>query len=149
MTYLNSYNTRRNALNWPSSFGSLEKQLDSIFAGFPSFFDLEKNVGSLGTESGVKVRWYEQGDGYLARLDLPGARKEDISLEIEDGYLKVTATRKFESDDKQGSSFEYSKSFNVPEDVDAEKISATYEDGVLSLNLPKGEKAKPRQISVN
>lgn len=149
MTYLNTTNSRRNALNWPSSFGSLEKQLDSIFAGFPSLFEFQDLAGDFATSSAVKVRWYEKDDGYLARLDLPGIRKEDIALELEDGYLKVSATRKCESAETDEASYEYKKSFKIPEEVDAQKIAATYEDGVLSLNLPKGEKAKPRQISVN
>lgn len=149
MTYLNTTNSRRNALNWPASFGSLEKQLDSIFAGFPNLFDLDASAGDFAADSGVKVRWYEKDDGYLARLDLPGVRKEDISLELEDGYLKVGASRKFENGDKPEASCEYAKRFNVPDEVDLEKISANYEDGVLNLHMPKGEKAKPRRISIS
>lgn len=148
MTYLIPKHTRRNALNWPSTFGSLEKQLDSLFAGLPNFFDLQDVAGDFASDSAVKVRWYERDEGYLARLDLPGVRKDDIGLELEDGHLKVSATRTFESADAGEAKYEYSKRFKVPEEVDTQAISASYEDGVLSLNLPKGEKAKPRQISI-
>lgn len=144
MTYLNTYNSRRNALNWPANFGSLEKQLDSLLAGFPGFFDNSPSEGG----SSIKVRWYESEEGYLARLDLPGVSKEDISLELEDGYLQVAATRKFAEGNDSDASLDYKKSFKVPDEVEAAKVSARYEDGVLSLSLPKGEKAKPRQIQV-
>jgi len=146
MTYLNSYNTRRNALSWPSSFGSIEQQLDSLLASFPSFVDLEKTVGTFDSGSRVRARWYEKDDAYLVRFDLPGVAKDAIVLELEDGYLKVTASRKYE---QETPSVELESGFKVPEQVDAEKISAAYQDGVLSLTLPKAEKAKPRQIKLS
>jgi len=149
MTYLNTTNSRRNPLGWPSRFGSFEKQFDSIFAGFPSLFDFQELSGDFANDSTVKVRWYEKDDGYLARLDLPGVRKEDISLELEDGYLRVSASRTFEPAEKGDAAFEYRKNFKVPDEVEVTGIAATYEDGVLSLKLPKGEKAKPRQIRVS
>ena len=145
MTYLNTINSRRNPINWPASFGTLEKQLDSLFAGFPSFFDVEAVSSDFAADSGVKLRWYQKDDGYLARLDLPGVSKKDIGLEIEEGYLKVNARRDAEEGE---ASFEYRKSFKVPDEVDVEKIAASYENGVLSLSLPKGERAKPRKIKI-
>lgn len=144
MTYLNTFNPRRNGLNWPSSFGVLEKQLDSLFSDFPSLLELE----SASADQNVKLRWYQKDDGYLARLDLPGVRKDDISLQLEESYLEVKATRSFEGEGDESRSLDYRKRFKVPEDVDTQAIVATYEDGVLSLSLPKGEKAKPQQIKV-
>lgn len=149
MTYLSPYKNRLNTLG----FGNLDKQLDSIFGGLPSFFDLDHDSFFSVSSGGVKTRWYEKDDAYLVRMDLPGVKKGDISLELEDGVLSVTASRSYEStetDDKSEakSSFTYRKSIEVPETIKEDKIEATYEDGVLSLTLPKGEKAKPRQIKV-
>ncbi|EDY83686.1 Hsp20/alpha crystallin family [Verrucomicrobiia bacterium DG1235] len=152
MTYLSPYNSRLNTLNWPASFGSLDKQLDSLFAGFPSLFDLHDDAFFSVPSGAVKTRWYEKDDSYMLRLDLPGVKKGDISLELENDALTVSATRKFEAADKDAKSegsFSYRKTIELPEGVEEEKIVANYDDGVLSLTLPKGEKAKPRQIEVS
>lgn len=149
MTYLSPYNTRRNAFELPSSFGSLEKQLDSLFSGLPGLFDLSNVASKTVAESPLKLRWYEKEDAYQVRLDLPGVSKEDISLEIEEGLLQVTAVRKFNSSGNEAdNSQELRKSVRLPEDVNEEAISATVENGVLSVNLPKSEKAQPRKISI-
>lgn len=128
------------------------KQLDSLFAGFPSLFDLHDDAFFSVPSGSVKTRWYEKDDAYLVRLDLPGVKKGDITLELEDGALTVSATRKFEAADKEAKSegvFTYRKTIEVPEGVQEDKIEANYADGVLSLTLRKGEKAKPRQIEVS
>lgn len=153
MTYITSNNTRRNAFDLPASFGfgSLEKQLDSLFSVIPGMFELSKSGASPSNEQAVKLRWYEKADAYLVRLDLPGVSKDDITIEIDDGSLQVAASRKFESDEKaedSASALEYRRKFRLPELVREDAIVASYEDGVLSLTLPKTEKAKPRQIEV-
>lgn len=149
MTYLSPNKNRLSTFG----FGNLDKQLDSLFGGLPSFFDLENDSFFSVSSGGVKTRWYEKDDAYLVRMDLPGVNKGDISLELEDGVLSVTASRSFETDEgdeksEAKSSFTYRKSIQVPETIQEDKIEASYEDGVLSLTLPKGEKAKPRQIKV-
>lgn len=152
MTYLSPYKTRLNALNWPAGFGGLDTQLDSLFASLPSFFALQDAAKSAASSGVVKTRWYEKDDAYLVRLDLPGVKKGDISLELEDGTLTVSATRKTESEKEAAETaagFEYRTVFEVPDGVQEDKIEASYEDGVLNLSLPKSEKVQPRQISVS
>ncbi len=150
MTYLRTHNIRPNALNWPLGFGDIETQLDSLLAGLPSLFATQESASTGTPAREAKLRWYEKEDAYLVRIDLAGVKKEDISIELEDGTVSVSAIRKFEgkTDAKDPSEAKYSRAFRVPEGVQDGKIDARFEDGVLSLTLPKVEKAQPRQISI-
>lgn len=151
MTYLRTNNTRPNALHWPLGLGDLEKQLDTIFAGLPAFFDVQEGASAQGQRAqDAKLRWYEKADAYLVRVDLPGVKKEDASIELEDGTVTVSAVRKLEAaGSEQAKEVRYEKAFRVPEGVSEAGISGRFEDGVLSLTLPKTEKAQPRSISIN
>ncbi|MDQ8196991.1 Hsp20/alpha crystallin family protein [Pelagicoccus enzymogenes] len=150
MTYLRTNRIRPNALTWPLGLGDLEKQLDTLFAGLPGFFDVQEGGSPRDRAADAKLRWYEKADAYLVRVDLPGVKKEDLKIELEDGVVTVTAVRKFEAEGEgeEAKELTYSKAFRVPDGVQAGKISAGFESGVLSLTLPKSEKVQPRQISV-
>jgi len=78
------------------------------------------------------------------RAELPGVSREAINVEMVDGYLTVNATRK-----EGEESFSLTRSVSIPEAVQADKVAATYENGVLTVTLPKQEKAKPRKIAIN
>jgi HSP20 family protein len=150
MTYLRTNRSRPNNLNWPLGFGDLEKQLDTLFAGLPEFFDLQQSPAQGPAARDAKLRWYEKDEAYLVRIDLAGVKKDDVQIELEDGTVTIVATRKFDasSDKSKASEVKYSSAFRVPEEVKDEAIAAKFEDGVLSLTLPKSEKAKPREISI-
>ncbi len=90
---------------------------------------------------------YEDADYYHVRLELPGIKKEDIKLEIQDRRLQVSATRR-EVSGGQETCFNLARAIAVPEGVAADGISAKLEDGVLQINLPKPEQRKPRHIEV-
>lgn len=92
---------------------------------------------------------------YVMNLDLPGLKKEDIRIQIEDNQLRIWGERKEESnfEDSVGRRIErsygrFERVFALPSSVESEKIEAHYENGVLSLVLPKIEAAKARQIKV-
>jgi len=95
-------------------------------------------------------------DTYDIEIDLPGVRKEDIELKIEDDYLTVNATRRTKKEIKEEdyylceSNFGLiSRSFILPKDVDRDKISAKLEDGRLYISLEKEEARKAKSISIN
>jgi HSP20 family protein len=90
---------------------------------------------------------YEDDGHYYVKLELPGVKKEDVQVEIENAVLTVTAKRATAT--KEGeTSAEFSRSLTVPEGVDNAKIQAAYENGVLTLTLPKTEARQPRRIDV-
>lgn len=108
------------------------------------------------------TKWYpavdvlESKDAYLIRAELPGAKKEDIKVEVKDGKLVLSGERKAE---KPAEGVEYRhtervatsfwRSFSLPETAKPEGIEATYKDGILEVRVPKAEEAKPRQIEIS
>ncbi|MDX1809769.1 MAG: Hsp20/alpha crystallin family protein [Sulfurospirillaceae bacterium] len=88
-------------------------------------------------------------------IDLPGVKKEDISLTVEDNVLTLSATRKMKHEAKEEdyylceSSFGLiSRSFVIPNNIDKDKINAQYEDGILYITFEKEESKKARNISI-
>jgi HSP20 family protein len=92
---------------------------------------------------------YDDKDHTYVRAELPGVSREDINVEVVDDYLTIAATRKIPGTDGQAEqSFSFSRSVSIPTEVQADKISAAYENGVLTVTLPKREETKPKKISV-
>ena len=83
-------------------------------------------------------------DNSFVRAELPGVSREAVNLELVDGYLTLTATRK--DGDQE---FTLTRSIALPEDVQADKVAASLENGVLTVTLPKQEQAKPRKINIS
>jgi HSP20 family protein len=100
---------------------------------------------------------YETDDHEVVlKAELPDLKREDINLTFENGVLTLKGERKFEQEttrenfqrlERRYGSF--SRSFTLPNTVDAARIHATYKDGVLTIRLPQREEAKPKQIAVN
>ncbi len=99
---------------------------------------------------------FENDDAFVATADLPGLKKGDIDISIEDNVLTVSGERKFEQSEEEGtfrrverSYGTFRRSFTLPRGVDSAKVEARFEDGVLTLTLPKSEMAKSRKITVS
>jgi HSP20 family protein len=98
----------------------------------------------------------ESKDSYLIRAELPGIRNEDLKTEVNDAILTVSGERKF---DEPADGVEYhrvervagkfSRSFYLPQTVKHNDIKATYRDGILEVQVPKADEAKPRQIAIS
>lgn len=116
-----------------------------------------------GREEGLRTgMWtpavdiYEKTDSVVVKAELPGVEKDQISVEVKDGILTLRGERKFERDVKEESYHRieraygsFLRSFSLPVSVDQDKVSARFKDGVLEVELPKKEKAKPKQIKVD
>ncbi len=94
----------------------------------------------------------EDGDGLTLVADMPGADKDGISIGIEDDILviegRAASGRKDENIHQEFESRDYHRRFQLYEGIDQEKATAEYNDGVLTLRLPKAETAKPKQIKI-
>jgi len=97
----------------------------------------------------------EDDKEYLIKAELPEVKKEDVKVAVENGVLTLSGERKSEKEEQNRKyhrieraygSFE--RSFSVPDDAEADKVNAEFEDGVLRVHLPKSENAKPKQIEV-
>lgn len=102
-----------------------------------------------GTQPAVNVK--EDTDGFSLSVAAPGYAKEDIEVKVDDNILTVSSEKKEENTEKEGEKFTrrefkyaaFKRTFTLPETVDATNISANYENGILHINIPKKEEAKP------
>jgi HSP20 family protein len=92
---------------------------------------------------------------YLLHLDLPGLRREDIKVNVENGYLEISGSRNQADNDEKDTVVrrerfrgEFTRRFRLGDRVVAGGIEAKYEDGVLEVKVPKVEEARPQQIEV-
>ena len=100
---------------------------------------------------------YQNGDNELVlKADLPDMVREDIDVTVENGTLTIKGEKKFAGEPKEEQFHRierrygaFSRSFSLPQTVDAAKVSAEYKNGVLTVRLPVREEAKPRSIKVD
>jgi HSP20 family protein len=125
-----------------SPWSGLETEIDRLFETALSDF-------SSPSPTRFPVDLYEDKDHTYVRAELPGVNRSDINVEVNDGYLTINATRKTPAaEGKEEESFSFSRAISVADDVQTDKISAAFENGVLTVTLPKREEAKPKKISV-
>jgi HSP20 family protein len=126
-----------------SPWSGLENEIDRLFdTALGDFSD-----GASSTRFPVDV--YEDKDNTYVRAELPGLNRDDINVEMTDGYLTIAATRKTPAvDGESEESFSFSRTVSIADEVQADKVGANYENGVLTVTLPKREETKPKKISV-
>jgi HSP20 family protein len=95
---------------------------------------------------------YENTEEILLYADLPGVKKEDISIDLDNGQLTLVGNRFFEAGKgvqfEEFGSAQFRRVFSVPQGIDLAKVDAELNEGVLKLHLPKSEAVKPRKIEV-
>jgi HSP20 family protein len=103
----------------------------------------------------IAVDIREEDDAFFVEAEVPGLSAEDVNVDIEKNILTIRGERKVEKEEGEGRYRRierrygsFSRSFSLPETVDAEKISADLRNGVLALRLPKKEAPSPRTITV-
>ena len=126
----------------------LDKVFSDLFNGVPVW-------ANANTEFAPRVNITENDSRIKLEFELPGMDKGDINVTVKDGLLTVSGDRKVETKDEKENyvrseiyTGQFSRSFTLPETVETDKISADYKNGILTLGLPKSEKAKPKQIEV-
>ena len=128
-------------------WAGFEDDLDRLFNTSFSSLLAESDVGTGAAHPRADL--YEDKDNFFLRAELPGLKKDEIHVELGDGVLTVSGTRKtFAADGQAESTSEFSRSVSVPARVQDDKINAQYEDGVLTVTLPKAEEVKPKRVAV-
>lgn len=120
---------------------------------FDPFRELDRIAGRIGPNR-MPIDLFRDGDHYVLNADLPGIDPESVDVDIDGQLLTVRAERTQRSDDgvkwlareRQGGS--YVRQFTLGQGIDTAAISATYENGVLSVIIPVSEAAKPRKVEV-
>ena len=97
----------------------------------------------------------EEEGRYLLAVELPGIKREDIEIHLENGILTIRGERRFEKESQKENYHrieraygKFSRTFSLPTRVNAEAIAATYCDGVLEVVVPKAEESKPKKIAI-
>ncbi len=146
--YVTRYNPARDLQEFRRGFGNFNSLLDSFVQG-------KEPVSLTDFEPAVNTR--EGEFAYHVELDLPGMKKEDISVDVKDNVVTISGERKVQNEMKQEDYYriessygKFSRSFSLPEDVDVENIHAESQDGVLEVVIPKLEKKenKPKKIEI-
>ncbi|MFQ5864259.1 MAG: Hsp20/alpha crystallin family protein [bacterium] len=102
-----------------------------------------------------KVDISEDNDNFYLHVELPGIKREDVKVSYEDGLLTITGEKKAEKEEKdlnfhrvERAFGKFERSFRMPTNIINDKIDAQFQNGVLSIILPKAEEAKPKEIEV-
>ncbi|MCP4642381.1 MAG: Hsp20/alpha crystallin family protein [bacterium] len=139
---------RRAVTPW-SAFTDMEREINRLFSGaIPG-----SNRPARAWAPAVDIR--EDKDAYTVEMDLPGMKREDIDISAQEDTLTIKGGRKRETSGDEGSlhrteraSGVFERTFSVPGGFQVDKVSAAYENGVLSVTLPKREESKPKQVEV-
>jgi HSP20 family protein len=138
------------------------------FDPFREMFDLQRSInrlfedagGSAGSETAISawtppVDIFEDENQFLIKAELPEVGRDDVKVSLNENTLSITGERRIENEEKRDgyhrverSYGQFYRSFTLPPNANAEKISAQFKDGVLRLSIPKREEAKPKQIEV-
>lgn len=135
---------------------TLQNEMNRLFG---TFFDTP-TTASAG--NGGLRRWIpamdlvETDEHFILRADLPGVREEDVKIEFEDNVLTVSGDRRTEHEEKREGFYRveramgsFSRSLTLPEGIDVDAVKATFDKGVLEIQIPKPEERKPRRVAIS
>jgi HSP20 family protein len=134
------------------------REVDSLQSEMNRLFDTF--FGGQATNGSVR-RWVppmdlvETDDHLVLKADLPGLDTDDVNIEVKDGVLTVSGERGTEHEERADGFYRverafggFSRSMSLPENVDAERINARFDKGVLEVRIPKPEERKPHRVQI-
>jgi HSP20 family protein len=140
----------------PTTFRELSRLQDSFDSLFSDFVPLKKGIGSQELTFAPNCEVSEEGNNYWLKFDLPGVSKDQVKVEVDKDQLTVRAERREEKKSESKKKYlsevyygSYSRSFTLPTPIDENQIDAKFENGVLTISVPKIEIAKTKQIPIN
>lgn len=148
----------RKQSNWLDPFSEMEnlqKQMNQLFD-----FSLSRNLFGdntlLGGQWSPAIDVYDSKDNVLVKVDLPGLTKDEIEVSIQDNNLILKGEKRKDTEVKEENYYKTERFYGsfyrtvpLPSAVDQAKVESSYKDGVLTLELPKKEEAKPKQIPID
>jgi HSP20 family protein len=129
--------------------GEMNRLFDDFF-GVPRKADEQERLHWT-----PRVNVEEVKDRFEIIAELPGLKKDDVKIEVKDRVLTFTGEKKVENENKDRNVFlferaygRFCRTFTLPDNVDTDKIAAEFKDGLLKIDIPKTEEAKPKEIEV-
>lgn len=146
-----NYLIRRND-TW-NPLAEFRREMDGLFDDFFSpTFRTGRDVNTVWSPAYDVA---EEEGHYMLSVEMPGIPKDEIKIEVAENTVTISGERRFENKKKENGAWygerrfgKFQRSFALPAGIDAGKIEANYQDGVLHLMVPKAESAKPRQIKI-
>jgi len=131
-------------------------RLSSLRDLLDSAFQLASVGSDYTSEWNPALDVFEDEQKFTVQVELPGLKKEDFDISLHGDVLTISGERKSEKEAGEGESFRrerffgsFSRSVTLTAPVKADEVAANYQDGVLTVTLPKAEEAKPKKIQVN
>jgi HSP20 family protein len=135
---------------WGLGSRRLPRLMEEMFREWP-FRDWPAARRSLAPAMDV----HEDDKQYAISVELPGVKREDVHVELQEGMLTIRGEKSSEREEKkeqrrytERSYGSFSRSFRLPPDADVERLDASFKNGVLTITIPKTEEAKPRTIAI-
>lgn len=136
------------------------RELEDMHNRLSSFFN-RSPARTEGKEAITVADWAplvditENDHAYIIKAELPEVAKDDVKVAVENGVLTISGERKHEKEEKgrkyhrvERAYGSFARGFTLPEDADADNVSASHKDGMLTVSVGKSAKARPRQIEV-
>jgi len=132
-----------------TAYSPFEKEIDRFFN------DVLNGTAARGDVWAPASDVHEDANGFSVTMAIPGVDPKEVSITVDHGVLTVSGERKVDTE-AEGRTYlareitngAFSRSYRVPRNVDTEKVSASYKEGLLKIGLPKKEEAKPRRIQI-
>jgi len=132
----------------------MERYFEDIF-GRPLLPAVWRRIPAVEMGWAPAIEVFEKKDRFVVKAEIPGMKEEDIDVSVEGDILTIKGERKAESEVKEEDYYlcersygSFSRSVALPSSVDAKKIEANYEDGVLEVSLPKAPEVKAKKVAV-
>jgi HSP20 family protein len=134
---------------------TLQDRINRIFnESFGRSRDLDEEVSLYDWSPPVDI--YETGDGVVLKVELPGVNKDDVSVEVKDNVLNLKGERLLDPEIKDENYYrkersfgKFNRSFSLQETIKPDLIKASFKNGVLTVEIPRPEEEKPKQITVD
>jgi len=134
---------------------TLQDRVNRLFEdAFPRYGETEDDLSLCAWRPSVDI--YETDEGLTVKAELPGVKKEDVSVEVKENVLTLKGERKADSEVSDDKYYRrercfgtFQRSFSLEYHVNPERIKARFKDGVLEVTIAKPEQEKPKQVTVN
>jgi HSP20 family protein len=140
---------------WPT-FGRLSTLHDEIERLFDTPFSALAATSELLNGWAPRLDVYEDKENVYVKAELPGLKREEIELSLQDGTLSLSGERKSETRTEGTEQYRserffgrFQRTISLPAPIATDKVKAEYKDGILTVTLPKTEEAKPKKIEVS
>ncbi|MDX1410938.1 MAG: Hsp20/alpha crystallin family protein [Nitrospirales bacterium] len=133
----------------------LQNRISTLFGRAPVRKEGDKQEALRVAEWAPLVDITEDEKEYTIKAELPDVKKDEVRISVQNDVLSITGERKYEKEEKnkkyhrvERAYGSFSRSFTVPDDADADRVSAEFKEGLLQVHLPKSEKVKPKTVEV-